>query len=155
MTETEMLMVFLAVLQPAMLGLLTFAAFRELRALDRAPRARERRSANPSIRAGLAMIGFGCFGRFALSMRALIVRLLGYSGKSLFALMNLPEPVVELANTVSTMVAIIGILMLIRGLRAVLFREAEGTISWASGGLKVLSLILLLGLLVLDWRLGP
>lgn len=146
MNETDILMVFLATLQPAMLGVLTFAAFHELRVLDKVD---SRREANPSIRAGLALIGFGCFGRFMLSVRALIAKLLDYSGKSLFALMNLPGPLVECASTIATMVAIAGILLLIRGNRAVLYREASGDVARASGEAKILGLLLLLALLAL------
>lgn len=152
MNETDILMVSLAVLQPAMLGVLTFAAFYELRMLDRIDTKAERRAANPSIRAGLAMIGFGCFGRFMLSLRALIAKLLDFSGKSLFVLMNLPGPLVECASTIATMVAIVGILLLIRGTRAVLYRGVSGDVSRASGEVKVLGLLLLLALLALDLR---
>lgn len=154
MTETDLLMFALAFLQPVMLGFLSFIAFRDLRALDN-HLVPERRAANHRIRAGLAMIGLGCFGRFLLSSRSLIIKILVYNAHPK-RFLNLPEPLVESANTISTLVAIAGIFLVLRGLRQVLFRESAGQDDQgAPGGFKALVLIVLIVLFILDLKLTP
>lgn len=143
MTETDLLMVTLGVLQPTMLGILAVVSFRELYRLDTHPRGQaQRRAANPSYRAGLALLAFGASGRFLLSMRALVMKLLGFTGYYLSA-MNLPEPLVESAQTVSTIIAVIGILLFIRGARAILHKDASGELTIPTiGRLAVLAAVL-------------
>lgn len=122
MNAVELTFLVVAVLRAALYILAAVAALRLMR--DLAVRPRRRRS-SPAVHGGLMLLAGAGVGLGLLSVRLVLLRMAGESW-GWFLLSRNPDLLGDLVSGACSIIGVAGVLLLIRGYRAVLFYADSG-----------------------------
>lgn len=128
---TELLMVVLGVAQPGLMLLLAALCLRFLWDLDHS--MRERRAANPSVRHGVLFLAVAGLGRGALLVRTMLFEV-GSPDIRAWLLVGNPDLVGAMTGVGVGLCGVTGAMLLLRGCRALIFRDASGEVVMPRAG---------------------
>jgi hypothetical protein len=137
-------MLLLGLVQPALMVLLAVICLRFLWCLDRS--SAQRRSGNDSLRGGLLLFAVAGLGRGLLLLRVFLSRF-AHEDVGPLLLLRDPDLVGEVTGLVVAVLGVLGALLMVRGSRALIWRDRAGEIPIPAGVRRFVPVLLCAALL--------